>query len=192
MSPRAGPTHARAWRPPRSIVSRDSGRVQDSYAVRGCGHVEYPDGMRRGADPAVAARLSGAGHPYTMISKEMRISEKGASRRPWIRHGKVVNHPGWPCRLEQDHARACVGGMRPRKRPHVGAAPPGHMTVGLLRLLRPRPLDPAGRAALGRARSLLNRDLHPIPSCRLASIPFGALNSRRSPSAARSFSVPLL
>ena len=40
------PTHARAWRPPRNIVSGYSGRVQDSCAVRGCAHVEYPDGVR--------------------------------------------------------------------------------------------------------------------------------------------------
>jgi hypothetical protein len=160
---RLAPTHASASRPPKNIVSGDSGSVRDSGAVSGGAHVEYPNGVQRGVEPAAAARLSGAGHPYLVRSKAMGTSQRRAARRPGIRHGRVANHPRWPCRLDHDHARACVGGKAPQEAAPVGAASSGHLTVGLLRRLRPQPLGPAGRATLWRARSLLHRDLHPIP-----------------------------
>jgi hypothetical protein len=90
---RLAPTHASASRPPKNIVSGDSGSVRDSGAVSGGAHVEYPDGVRRGAEPAAVTRLSGAGHPYMMISKETGTSQRRAAKRPGIRHGRVTNHP---------------------------------------------------------------------------------------------------
>src|SRR5688500_13788836 len=56
-----------------------------------------------------------------------------------------------------------------------GGCLPGDPRVGLLRLLWPRPLGPAGRAALWRARRLLNRDLHPIPLMETREQPLGHL-----------------
>jgi hypothetical protein len=74
---------------------------------------------------------------------------------------------GWPSSCNGLASSATHPGVRTweasqEARPQVVAASPGHPRVGLLRLLRPQPFCPAGRAALWRARSLLNHDLHPI------------------------------
>jgi hypothetical protein len=46
--------------------------------VRGCAHVEYPDGVRWCADPTAAAWLSGAGHPYIdQLESDGDFAEEG-------------------------------------------------------------------------------------------------------------------
>jgi hypothetical protein len=71
--------------------------------TRGGAYAEYPEGVRRSADLAAAARLSGAGHPCMRSRKGMETMQRRASQRPYIRNGRVGNDTGWPCRLGQDH-----------------------------------------------------------------------------------------